>query len=132
MPTDTEIKTSSPKRLSDIAAILRAIATVKAMSRLECQQLSAEAMKLLELHRQRKGMKHLYEVNEDTELYAADSPEQAEEQWMSETGEKPEYVKQVPDDEKMPECSQCGHSYGTAADLAETVDRPVQVSTCYN
>lgn len=77
-------------------------------------------------------MRHLYSINEYSEIYVADSVAQAVEYYRSLCDEDPENISQLPDDERLPECSHCGRGGETHAEYAAQFDEPVQVFTGYN
>lgn len=77
-------------------------------------------------------MLHLYEINEDSEIYAADSEEQVITYYRYLCNEEPDYVKQLPDDEIVEDCPHCGRGGETNAELAAGFNSPMQVFTGYN
>ena len=67
-------------------------------------------------------MKHLYEINEASELYAADTREQALAFYKELTGEDAERIDQLPDNQNIPV---------TSGQLAALYDEPIHVITMY-
>lgn len=80
-------------------------------------------------------MKHLYEINEDWEIYAADTVEQATAYYKYLTNEDPEYVTELDDNITVPTSDNpnadpelFGKSY---SQIASEYNEPTQVFSSY-
>lgn len=81
-------------------------------------------------------MLHLYEINESFEVYAADSEKQALEHYLYLTGEEPDYIVQLNDDELIlrSDYPDLDHEFigKTYAEIANSIKEPCQIFSCYN
>lgn len=81
-------------------------------------------------------MKHLYSIDEYTEVYVADTPEQAVEYYREICNQEPEFVEQIPDNQQLtiddPNNLDIDRFEGTAAEFANEFNEPSQVFTSYN